>query len=90
MATKTAEQKAHRERAKGLKKKMRYVDSIPRSLSEGRVLVHNHITPRPSLGFMGFRAWTEELSDELEVCDCDWAGVDLHGLKHYRTKGSGS
>lgn len=68
---------------------MRYVDAIPRKLAKGRVLVHNHVVPQRMVGMNGFRAWTEPLSDELAICDCDWAGADLHGLKHYRVKGKG-
>jgi hypothetical protein len=66
---------------------MRYVRSIPRKpLLEGAVLVHNHVKPARHLGVRGFRAWTQTLDDTLEVCHCDWAGVDLHGLTHYRIK----
>jgi len=65
----------------------RYVSGIPRNpLPDGRVLVHNHVKPQPELGLNGFRAWTQNLTDDLEACQCDWAGVDLHGLKHYRVK----
>lgn len=67
-------------------KDIRYVTRIPRKLPEGRVLIHSHVRPQPKLGANGFRAWTETLSDKLEVCPCDWAGVDLHGLIHYRIK----
>lgn len=63
----------------------RYVSRIPcKPLRIGTVLVHNHVAPQPILGMNGFRAWTQWLTDELEVCKCDWAGVDLHGLAHYR------
>ena len=66
---------------------MRYVSGIPRKpLPRGRVLVHNHVRPQPELGLNGFRAWTQKLTSDLEVCRCDWAGVDLRGLKHYRVK----
>jgi hypothetical protein len=62
----------------------RYVDSIPRKLAKGRVLVHNHVVPQPILGGNGFRAWTQRKAANVEVCSCDWAGVDLGGLVHYR------
>jgi hypothetical protein len=61
-----------------------YISRIPRQLPEGMVLVHNSVRPYRQLGANGFRAWTQPLVDDLEVCDCDWAGVDLHGLTHYR------
>lgn len=66
---------------------MKYVSEIPREpLPKGRVLVHNHVTPQPHLGLHGFRAWTQTLTDELEICSCNWAAVDLRGLVHYRVK----
>lgn len=67
---------------------MRYLSSgIPRKpLQDGRVLVHNHVVPQRLLGLNGFRAWTQKMNERLEVCPCDWAGVDLHGLVHYRVK----
>jgi hypothetical protein len=37
---------------------------------------------------MDSRAWTETLSDRLEVCSCKRAGVDLGGLVHYRVRSS--
>ena len=65
---------------------VRYVDSILRKITKGRVLVHNHVIPQ-TIGRNGFRAWTQKLSGGLlEVCTCDWAGADLHGLRHYRVK----
>ncbi|MGH9505064.1 MAG: hypothetical protein ACRD20_19595 [Terriglobales bacterium] len=64
----------------------RDMDSIPRKLAKGRVLVHNRIVPQPILGVNGFRAWTQKGTGGLEVCSCKWAGVDLGGLVHYRVK----
>lgn len=69
-------------------KDMKYVDRIPRKLPRGRVLVHNSVEPASSVGDRGSRAWTQKMTDRLELCDCNWAGVDLHGLKHYRVKQS--
>jgi hypothetical protein len=64
-----------------------YVTAIPRKeLPEGRVLVHNEVTPYPKIGMNGFRAWTQLKTDRLVDCHCDWAGVDLHGLPHYRVR----
>jgi hypothetical protein len=65
---------------------VRYVQSIREPLPEGTVLVHNHVRPHRHLGMRGFRAWTQTFDDTLEVCHCDWAGVDLHRLTHYRVK----
>jgi hypothetical protein len=64
-----------------------YVTAIPRKeLPKGRVLVHNRVTPYPKIGTNGFRAWTQFKTNRLVQCHCDWAGVDLHGLPHYRVK----
>ncbi len=59
-----------------MSKDEKYVTGIPRKLPKDRVLVHNHVVPQPVLGPNGFRAWTQTLSDDVEVCSCDWAGVD--------------
>jgi hypothetical protein len=71
---------------RALPKGMRYVNAIPRQLREVRVLVQNQVVPQRVIGMNGFRAWTEPLSGDIELCNCDWAGADLHGLKHYRVK----
>jgi hypothetical protein len=64
-----------------------YLTTIPRKeLPEGRVLVHNQVTPYAKIGMHGFRAWTQLKTGRLVQCHCDWAGVDLHGLPHYRVK----
>jgi hypothetical protein len=64
-----------------------YVTAVPRkALPEGRVLVHNRATPYSKIGMKGFRAWTQLKTDRVVRCDCNWAGVDLHGLPHYRVK----
>jgi hypothetical protein len=66
---------------------VRYVTAIPRKeLPEGRVLVHNHAKPYAQIGRNGFGAWTQQKTDRLVECHCDWAGVDLHGLPHYRVR----
>jgi hypothetical protein len=65
-----------------------YVTAIPRhALLEGRALVHNDVSPQPKIGMNGFRAWTQRKTDRLVECHCDWAGVDLYGLPHYRVRG---
>lgn len=62
-----------------------YVSAIPRKeLPEGRVLVHNDVMPQSKIGTHGFRVWTQLKTSRLVRCQCDWAGVDLHGLPHYR------
>jgi hypothetical protein len=64
-----------------------HVTAIPHhALPEGRVLVHNNVTPQPKIRMHGFRAWTQLKTSRLVRCHCDWAGVDLHGLPHYRVK----
>jgi hypothetical protein len=67
---------------------MRYLSKgIPRKkLAKGIVLVHNHVIPQRLLGDHGFRAWTQKLTRDLVLCRCKWAGVDLHGLRHYRVR----
>ncbi len=66
----------------------KYVDSIPKKLSKGTVLVHSQVRPHTVIGAWGFRAWTQKPDKTLVVCRCKWAGVDLHGLTHYRVKGN--
>ena len=66
---------------------MRYINSIPRKLPEGRVLVHNRVRPARPLGTGGFRAWTQIKDDTIEPCRCNFAGhpnAKLH--KHYKVK----
>jgi hypothetical protein len=66
---------------------MRYINSIPRKLPEGRVLVHNRVHPVRPLGRNGFRAWTQIMDDTIEPCRCNFAGypnAKLH--KHYKVK----
>jgi hypothetical protein len=62
------------------------VNTIPKKLPAGEVLVHNHIRPARPLSRNGFRAWTAKPTDGLELCTCKMAGMALHGLKHYRVK----
>jgi hypothetical protein len=66
----------------------RYVTGIPRKkLPRGIVLVHNHIVPQRKIGTNGFRAWIQKLDNTFVLCDCDMAGTDMRGLKHYRFRG---
>jgi len=61
-----------------------YVDvgTVPYSVPEGRVLMHNHVqhdADTPS-GTNGFRGWTDSKPPPGFVrCHCGWA----HGLPHY-------
>lgn len=70
---------------------LRFVRGIPRKrLPKGTVLVHNHLTPQRKIGDGGFWAWTQKLDDGLIECKCDWAGMNLKSLKHYRVKELGT
>jgi hypothetical protein len=67
---------------------VRYVGRfIPKSVREGRILVHNHVRHTPTMQprVNGFRAWTEDegvLKEGKRVlCDCGWSG-----LTHYKVK----
>ena len=67
---------------------MRYISggTVPKSISKGRVLVHNHIVHGPywACGINGFRAWTAEQPPPGFVsCPCGYAG-----LEHYAAAGS--
>jgi hypothetical protein len=66
----------------------RFLNMVPKSVSEHRALVHNHVqhTVDMPIGFSGFRAWTQSPDDEkLEACHCGWSD-----LKHFRVRGMGS
>jgi hypothetical protein len=85
--TPVSQKKADRARRTAAAPEMCYVRSIPRKpLPNGIVLVHNHVVPQKKLGWNGFRAWTQQRTDELISCKCDWAGVDLRKLQHYRVR----
>jgi hypothetical protein len=66
--------------------KTRYLSvGLPRSVPEGRVLMHNHIIHGPNwpTGPNGFLAWTAIMPYEGFVrCPCGWAG-----LPHYAMRG---
>jgi hypothetical protein len=62
---------------------VRYVNggSVPKSISKGRVLCHNHIQhgPNTPCGVNGFRAWTDTKPPQgFAKCPCGYAG-----LPHY-------
>jgi hypothetical protein len=50
-----------------------HLSRLPKSVPDGRCLVHNHIRPTRRLGSRGFRAWLADPSPALTVCDCGWA-----------------
>ena len=60
--------------------------ALPRSVSPGRVLVHNHVQHTVDMpnGMNGFRGWTQKGTKGLVVCKCGWSG-----LPHYRVRGMG-
>jgi hypothetical protein len=61
--------------------------NLPKTLSEDKVIVHNHVAPVASLGLNGFRAWTMTPGDDLEECHCDFGGVPNAGShKHFRMR----
>jgi hypothetical protein len=60
-----------------------YLTTIPKTVPEGRVVVHNHVRPARRLGTRGFRAWLAEPSADIERCDCGWA-PELGA--HYRVR----
>jgi hypothetical protein len=54
---------------------------LPRTITAGRVLMHNHITHGRGwgCGINGFRAWSDvKPPPGFVLCPCGWAG-----LKHY-------
>jgi hypothetical protein len=66
----------------------KYLTTMPLTIPDGKVLVHNQVFPvskRP--GTRGSRIWTQDWSDEakLVVCDCEWAS-ELGA--HYRVFGT--
>jgi hypothetical protein len=64
-----------------------YVEGkVPDAIPTGKVLVHNHIrhnVDTPS-GERGFRAWYQDLTENLTPCACGYAG-----LPHYRVSRAG-
>jgi hypothetical protein len=82
------------------KRTMRYIGaSMPRTVPEGRIVVHNHVTARLQPDEMewgltkyapwrplvlgGLRAWTDVKAPRHVECDCGWAP---HLGKHYGIK----
>jgi hypothetical protein len=59
---------------------MNYPPTIPATVPEGEVLVHNKVLrPTRTQGWRGFRYWLQAPDDRLEVCGCGWAPeLELH------------
>ncbi len=62
---------------------MEYLTHVPTTVPAGKVLVHNHVTPRKTLGMGGFRAWLDDPAARYEPCPCGWAP---HLAEHYRVR----
>jgi hypothetical protein len=60
---------------------MTCLDSVPKAVPDGLVVVRNAVRPTRRLASRGFRAWLQQPSDELTVCSCGWAS-ELP--EHYR------
>ncbi len=71
---------AHLAKWKGAKG-MEYLNTIPKAVPAGRVLVHNHIRPTRQINLNGFRIWLAKPKTDYEPCPCGWA-PEL--AKHYR------
>jgi hypothetical protein len=61
----------------------RYINpaTLPKSVRDGRVLIHNHVRHKidTPCGVEGFRAWTDtKPPPDFVPCPCGWAG-----LPHY-------
>ena len=63
-----------------------YVSRVPKIIPSGKILVHNHVSPKRKIWGDGFRAWLVSPSNDYEVCDCGWKAA-RHIIKHYRCKG---
>jgi hypothetical protein len=91
MANSAAAKKWFKETEKSIKEaragtNTRYLLHIPRKLTPGRVLMHNHVqhTIDMPLGLNGFRAWTALAAPaSFERCRCKWSG-----LPHWHLKGT--
>jgi hypothetical protein len=60
---------------------LEYINEIPDPMPEEKILVHNHVSPSPWIGFRGFRVWLATKTDEHAECPC-WFAPQLG--KHYR------
>jgi hypothetical protein len=64
-----------------MRKRLEYVNEIPNPIPEGKILVHNHVSPTPYIGNRGFRVWLGTPNDDVVECAC-WFAPQL--AKHYR------
>ncbi len=60
---------------------LEYIEEIPDPMPEGKILVHNHVTPSPYIGNRGFRVWLATKEDKHIECPC-WYAPQLG--THYR------
>jgi hypothetical protein len=62
-----------------------YLYRFPRSVSPGRVLMHNHVqhTIDMPLGLNGFRPWTANAvsNDQFKPCRCGWSGLPHFSIR---------
>jgi hypothetical protein len=49
---------------------MKYIDHIPRTLPEGKVLVHSHVLLQRPIGRNGSRMWIQDLDGTVSLCNC--------------------
>jgi hypothetical protein len=83
--TKPTRAALERKRIRRLEKDMSLLDTmVPRTIPEGKVIVHNHVDSCSPLN--GFYVWVKPISDpRLVVCNCGWA-PELG--THYRILGT--
>jgi hypothetical protein len=60
---------------------LEYINEIPDPMPEEKILVHNHVSPTPWIGYRGFRVWLATKTDDHIECPC-WYAPQLG--KHYR------
>ena len=54
-----------------------YLNKMPTTIPEGKILWHNRVKPTRHLGSRGFRAYLDDPDDDKYVkCDCGW-GAEL-------------
>jgi hypothetical protein len=87
LGVRTQELAVIQERAKVYFEKMaksdrKNIERIPRSLPEGRVLVHSTVRLARPIGKNGSRMWVQNIDDTIELCACgrEW----WSHLPHYR------
>jgi hypothetical protein len=66
--------------------KTRYLSRMPKTVPEGRIVVHSIVKPthpEQAPGVNGFRCWTQQPDDTVTICRCGWAP---HLPQHYKPK----